>query len=113
MPNFRAFSSLLACAGLSVLAGCVASVPQAALEGASSATPPGQRPADTCNAEAASAQLLGHMSSAQVEQQALRLAGASSVRTLRDKQPITMEYNHGRLNLVVNAQGVIQRVYCG
>ncbi len=41
------------------------------------------------------------------------LAGATTVRTLLEGQPVTMEYAYGRLNLIVNRQNVITLVRCG
>jgi hypothetical protein len=38
---------------------------------------------------------------------------AKFVRVLRPGVPVTMEYNGARLNLHVNAKGMIERVSCG
>ncbi len=106
----------LGCAGALALAGCTAPATQLTLPDVppSSSTQPQVPPrVDACNATAASVEVLGKISAPQVEQQAMRLAGATTVRTLREGQPITLEYSYGRLNLIVNAQNVITAVRCG
>ena len=106
----------LAFAGVIGLAGCAApkaTLPPPPPPGASLEALPFVPPVETCNATAASVHVLGKVSTPQLEQQALRLASATSVRTLLENQPITKEYGFGRLNLVVKAQRVITRVYCG
>ena len=107
----------LTCAGVLALAGCSAPAPQpiqpAPLPGSPTGTVPDLPRVDSCNATAASVEVLGKVSSPQIEQQAMRLAGATTVRTLREGQPITLEYSYGRLNLIVNAQNVITAVRCG
>lgn len=115
-----------ACAGVLALAGCSAPAsgtppaaadtrPQIPPPSTAELSPPSRLPpqTDTCDATPALSKVQGKYSSPQIELQAARLAGATMVRTLRENQPVTREYAFGRLNLIVNGQGVILKAYCG
>lgn len=66
----------------------------------------------TCHADAARV-VLGKGASAQVVEQARVAAGARMARVLHPGQIITKEFDGERLNLEVNAKGVVQAVRCG
>jgi len=46
-------------------------------------------------------------------QQVRKDSGADSVRTLKPDQPVTMDFNDRRLNLELDANGVVTSVRCG
>lgn len=69
-------------------------------------------PVPGCNAEAVQA-AIGHQATPEVVEQARADAGASTVRTLKPDQAVTMEYLEGRLNLVVDASNTITSARCG
>jgi hypothetical protein len=48
-----------------------------------------------------------------LEQEALQVTGARTVRLLRPGQAITREYDRDRLNLQLNSDNVAVRAYCG
>ena len=69
---------------------------------------------ERCDATAALAVARGKRPTAAVQQRAQRAANAWTVRVLYKNQPVTREYQRGRLNLVVNeARRVIESAYCG
>lgn len=82
------------------------------------AGPPASRPpvnlvgAGSCDAKAAQS-LVGRTADAAVAEQARAAAGARAVRVLRPGQMVTMEYRADRLNIDVDAQGVITGIRCG
>jgi outer membrane PBP1 activator LpoA protein len=84
-----------------LLAGC-----------ATSATPPATADASGCNADAASG-FVGRKADAALAEQARRAAGTGQVRVLAPDAMVTMEYLEGRLNLTVDAAGVVQGLRCG
>lgn len=65
-----------------------------------------------CDADPAQS-LLGQTVNSDVEAEAKALSGAKTVRTLRPKNVITMEYNPQRINLRVDEQDAITSVGCG
>lgn len=65
-----------------------------------------------CHAEGARA-AVGKGASAQVVEQARVAAGARMARVLHPGQIITKEFDGERLNLEVNAKGVVLAVRCG
>lgn len=42
-----------------------------------------------------------------------QLSGASEIRLIRPGQPITMDYSTGRLNIEIDTENRITRLYCG
>lgn len=95
---------------LAWMAGC-ASAPSASSAPVAAAPPPTVA-APECNA--AGAQFaVGQVATAQLESAAAHRASASTVRSLRPGQVVTMELNSRRLNLDVNAQGRVTAVHCG
>ncbi len=76
------------------------------------ATQPDATPPTACNADAAQRHV-GHAATAEMIEAARKDAGASSVRTLKPGQVVTMEYLEGRLNLYLDASGKIERIGCG
>ena len=65
-----------------------------------------------CNAEAARGHV-GKVATAATVEAARKDAGASTARTLKPDQMVTMEYMEGRLNVDVDARNVITRIRCG
>lgn len=65
-----------------------------------------------CDAAPAKA-FVGKQSSPDILMQARTAAGAKIARTLKPGQMVTMEFSAQRLNLDVDAQGVITGVRCG
>lgn len=65
-----------------------------------------------CRAEGARA-VVGKGASAQVVEQARVAAGARMARVLHPGQIVTKEFNGERLNLEVDAKGVVLAVRCG
>jgi Peptidase inhibitor I78 family len=68
--------------------------------------------APTCQAQPASA-AVGQTATARVVEQARQQSGSRLARVLRPGQAVTMEFMGDRLNLDVNAAGVVTRVRCG
>lgn len=56
---------------------------------------------------------IGQPATASVMEKARIAAGAAMARVLRPNQPATMEFNHERLNLILNDKGRIAAVRCG
>ena len=69
-------------------------------------------PAKTCQAQRASA-AVGKTATAGVVEQARQQSGSRLARVIRPGQAVTMEFVGDRLNLDVNAAGVVTRVRCG
>jgi 23S rRNA G2445 N2-methylase RlmL len=65
-----------------------------------------------CEADKAAA-FVGRRADAAVAEQARLAAGAEQVRVLAPDTIVTMEFLAGRLNLSVDAAGVVQSVRCG
>ncbi|HQS01208.1 MULTISPECIES: I78 family peptidase inhibitor [unclassified Polaromonas] len=99
-------SATLAC--LAVLAGCAA--PGAPTTGTSPMPPP--PPGTACNADGARF-VIGKAPGASVVEEARQRSGSYMARVLRPNQAATMEFNAQRLNLELDAAGVIRRVRCG
>ncbi|MGD9774655.1 I78 family peptidase inhibitor [Diaphorobacter sp.] len=107
----------LASAGRSSgLAGLVAAAVLALMvAGCSSVEPTGAGTAPVggdCSAQGAQ-WAVGKMSTAKVVEEARVRAGARMARVLRPGQAITKEFNFQRLNLDVDATGVVVGVRCG
>lgn len=99
-------SATLAC--LAVLAGCAA--PGAPSTGASPMPP--APPGTSCNADGARF-AIGKAPGASVVEEARQRSGSYMARVLRPNQAVTMEFHAQRLNLELDAAGVIRRVRCG
>lgn len=103
---------------LGILVGLAACAqPQVPAPGAASAAvaervDSGEPPRNQCNAEAAQF-LVGQPVRSDTLQRALAAAGADMARRLRPDSIVTKEYEAGRLNVVVDAQGRVLRVHCG
>ncbi|GGJ90449.1 I78 family peptidase inhibitor [Pseudomonas matsuisoli] len=65
-----------------------------------------------CDSAAAQAFTGKQISDALIEQ-AQRTTGAGNTRVLRPGDSMTMDYDSTRLNLDINASGVVQRASCG
>lgn len=65
-----------------------------------------------CDADPAQ-QLVGQRYTEGLEQQARELSGSRTVRALRPRQVITMEYNPERINLRLDDNDTITSVGCG
>lgn len=65
-----------------------------------------------CDADPAQ-KLVGQDYREDLEQEALALSGSRTVRTLRPRQAITMEYNPERVNLRLDDGDTITSVGCG
>jgi hypothetical protein len=118
------FRSMLPVAALLTLALCacaptpdeqaeaVAQSEQRAEAAAQPATPPPAAPAGACDDSQAQWAIGKTVTPADVEQ-ARKDSGAASARTLKPDQMVTMEFNAARLNLDVDAAGVVTAVRCG
>lgn len=83
----------------------------------SSSPPQAAAPTDdaaaTCKAEPAQA-FLGKQADAATIAAARDAAGAKGeVRVLKPGQPMTLDFRHDRLNVVVDGQGMIVKINCG
>ncbi len=65
-----------------------------------------------CNAQAVQ-DLVGRHASALIAEGARQRAGAQRVRMIGHDEMVTKEYDAGRLNLQLDAQGRVARIYCG
>ena len=97
-------------AGLSLAAllGCAAPTPPAAGLGGAPVAPVGT----VCNAQGAQF-VIGKTPGASVVEDARQRSGAFMARVLRPGQAVTMEFNAQRLNLDLNAAGLITGARCG
>ena len=134
MRHFRILSLLMTTVAAAVLAGCAGMPGGGAMNpgmgtGSSAGTPraPGtQQPATlpppqwqtpgprggACNAAAAQS-AMGQQSTGAVIEKARVASGAAMARVRRPNQPTTLEFNHERLNVGVDAAGRITAVRCG
>lgn len=69
-------------------------------------------PRNRCDADAAAAAVGASWEPALLER-VLADAGADEARMLHANSVITKEYQQGRVNVVIDADGRVQRVYCG
>ncbi len=95
---------------LAALLGCAA--PKAPSAGAGPVPVPGGTAAGICSARGAQF-AVGKMPGASVVEQARQRSGAYMARVLRPGQMVTMEFNAQRLNLDLDAAGLIARARCG
>ncbi|MDP1742533.1 MAG: I78 family peptidase inhibitor [Polaromonas sp.] len=99
----------LAVAGLGVLTACT--TPGSSPSTSTSPMPP--PPAGSaCNAQGAQF-AIGKAPGASVVEEARQRSGSYIARVLRPGQMVTMEFNAQRLNLDLDAAGVIRKVRCG
>lgn len=73
---------------------------------------PGGPSGGICNAQGAQF-AIGKAPGASIVEQARQRSGSYMARVLRPNQAVTMEFNAQRLNLDVDAAGVITRARCG
>lgn len=106
--TFKLIMAGVALSGLGFLAGCAATGVPA--EGTSPMPPP--PPGTACNADGARF-AIGKAPGASVVEEARQRSGSYMARVLRPNQAVTMEFNAQRLNLELDAAGVIRRVRCG
>ncbi|MCB8837773.1 I78 family peptidase inhibitor [Aurantimonas sp. VKM B-3413] len=111
--------ALAAMAGLMLSAGCSTSERTAPAGPASQLPPPAGTPqatgpaaAGTCNAGAAQF-LVGRLANVEATDAAKEATGAENVRVLFPGQPVTQEFEPGRLNLDTDNQNRITAVRCG
>ena len=104
---------LATCAGLALalLAGCAGTSARTPAAADTPSVGPGPK-GGTCNAAPAQG-AKGKQPTAGTVEQARVASGAAMARVLRDNQPVTMEFNAERLNLVTDASGKITTVRCG
>ncbi|OUL98674.1 peptidase inhibitor I78 [Variovorax sp. JS1663] len=99
-----------------LLLGCASPAPTPAPAPAPAPTPaaaaPAPEPGPSCEADKAKF-AVGQVAAPQLEAAARARAGALSVRTLKPNQAITLEFNAGRLNLVVDARNRVTGARCG
>jgi hypothetical protein len=95
-----------------LFAGCSSTSPAPAPKPAPAAAAPAPEPVPTCDADKAKF-MLGQVATSQLEAEARARAAAQSVRTLKPNQAVTLEFNAGRLNLVVDARNRVTAVRCG
>lgn len=107
--SLKSLAVSAAVAGLTLLSAC--STPGGAPSAGTSPMPP--PPAGSaCNAQGAQF-AVGKAPGASVVEEARQRSGSYMARVLRPGQVVTMEFNAQRLNLDLNAAGVITRVRCG
>lgn len=100
--------TLVCCAALALQA-CAQ---QAAPMSSPAPSPAPRQPGTACNAQAAQF-AVGQQPLPSVVETARRQAGATSVRVIGHDEMVTKEYLPTRLNLQLDAQGKVTRVYCG
>ncbi|UUZ64269.1 proteinase inhibitor I78 [Polaromonas sp. P1-6] len=100
----------LTLAGLSLAALLGCATPHTPSAGPSPA--PSGPSGGICNAQGAQF-AIGKAPGASIVEQARQRSGAYMARVLRPNQAVTMEFNAQRLNLDVDAAGVITRARCG
>ena len=115
-------SFVLAVLATVALAGCSSGSkptdPSAAANAPPSSVPPSSIPATppdqalACN-PAKAQWALGQAGDAALLEKARVDAGAKIARILKPGQAVTMEYNESRLNVRVDAKGVVDNVNCG
>lgn len=103
----KPMTASVALAALVVLAGCTT---PAGNQPTSPMPPP--PPGTVCNAQGAQF-AVGKTAGASVIEEARQRSGSYMARILRPNQAVTMEFNAQRLNLEVDAAGVVKKVRCG
>lgn len=102
-----ALKNILGGAASLLLVACTTPAPPPATGSA-----PAAPTAGACNAQGAQF-AVGKTASASVVEDARQRSGSYMARVLRPNQAVTMEFNAQRLNLDINAAGVVTRVRCG
>lgn len=109
-PHSARLATAFAGLTLALLAGC-AGTPARPPAADTPSVGPGPK-GGLCNAAPAQG-AKGKPPTAGTVEQARVASGAAMARVLRDNQPVTMEFNGERLNLVTDASGKITAVRCG
>lgn len=112
MPCMRiSFLTLLT---VLALAGCSTSGGDkpASATGNASAALPASASSGRCDSDLARF-AVGQQASSALLQQAQQRSGAQVARILRPADVVTLEYRSERVNLSIDAQGVVTRVNCG
>jgi hypothetical protein len=98
------------------LAGCAApgdsSSSDASSSGADTALSTSSGPASTCDADPVQS-LLGKQPTSALVEGARSRSHSSTARVLKPDQPVTMEYDPSRLNLIVNEKNILSSIHCG
>ena len=102
-----ALKNILGGAAAFLLVACTTPAPPPATGSA-----PAAPAAGVCNAQGAQL-AVGKMAGASVVEEARQRSGSYMARVLRPNQVVTMEFNARRLNLEVDAAGVIRKARCG
>ncbi|MGQ2979693.1 MAG: I78 family peptidase inhibitor [Polaromonas sp.] len=102
-----AFKIILGSVAAALLVACTTPAPPPA-----TGPVPGGPAAGVCNAQGAQF-AIGKAAGASVVEEARQRSGAYMARVLRPNQVVTMEFNAQRLNLDINAAGVVTGVRCG
>lgn len=71
-----------------------------------------QTTAPQCQPQAAQ-EALGQQASPALAERARQLAGAATVRVIRHGDMVTKDYLASRLNLDLDEDGLVRRIYCG
>lgn len=114
--NMHRIAGWIALGGIALLTGC-AGMPGGSSVGGAPAAPapqwqtPGPR-GGVCDAAPAQG-AIGKQGTASVIEKARVDSGAAMARVLRPNQPVTLEFNAERLNLVVDGTGRITAARCG
>lgn len=125
MKKYNALTWMV-CLSAALLAGCAAPVGQrgAVVPAPSLSTEPPPPPVaqpqwqtpgprgGACDAAPAQG-AIGQSATAKVMEKARIASGAAMARVLRPNQATTMEFNHERLNLILDDKGRIAAVRCG
>ncbi len=90
-----------------LLAGCSSPSPKSETETAASQPRP-----ETCDT-APVQNLVGKPGSTEMREQARERAGAQRARLIGPDDMVTLDYDSQRLNLWMDASGIVQRVSCG
>ena len=93
--------------------GSVTTPPGSSMPASPTTTAAASAPTEaSCNAQAVQ-DLVGRHASGLIAEGARQRAGAQRVRMIGHDEMVTKEYDAGRLNLQLDAQGRVARVYCG
>lgn len=65
-----------------------------------------------CEAESAQS-LLGQKASVELGQEAMKLSGATILRWIPPRTPVTRDYRNNRLNINYDDMLIITQIYCG
>jgi len=119
--NMHRIATWMVFGGVALLAGCAGLPGGSPMGGSGAGSAPAPQPPQwqtpgprggVCDAGPAQ-RAIGKQSTASVMEKARVDSGAAMARVLRPNQPVTLEFNHERLNLVVDGAGRITAVRCG